>query len=151
MRKKLFLETSLDISPTGCMQPEAMINLLVKRGFMDRHIMLDPLNIKPFSKIARTPLMMLLHSSRSSMLYTKLIILVAKITPWMTLRVTCMPSSKLSQPQGPELQGKRTRMTSRMKAQVNHHMKQKVYLPPLACCHHTHKPIHNMKYLGFFN
>ena len=55
MREKLFLETSLDISPTGCMQPEALINLLAKRSFMDRHIMLDPLNIKPYFKDRQNP------------------------------------------------------------------------------------------------
>ena len=37
------------------MQPEALINLPAKTGFMDRHIMLDPLDIKPYFKDRRNP------------------------------------------------------------------------------------------------
>ena len=55
MRKNLFLKTRLDIFPTGCMQPEALINLPAKTGFMDRHIMLDPLDIEPYFKNRRNP------------------------------------------------------------------------------------------------
>ena len=45
----------LDILPAGCMQPEAMINLLVKRGFMDRYIIHDSLDIEPYYHDRRKP------------------------------------------------------------------------------------------------
>ena len=92
--------------------------------------------------------MILLHLRRSSMLYTDLIILAAKSTPWVTarnsyaeFRTELAPRPWIARDMNQDvIKG------ALMKSPANHRMKQKFYLPP-----YTETNTSRGNNLGIFN